>query len=60
MSRPMVAWIGFGSVSVAILYIVSCIMNPFMPNGTSVSYQLDQSISILRVVVGYFSFLLRF
>ena len=32
----------------------------FKPNGISQSYQLDQSISILRVVGLYFSFLLEF
>ena len=31
-----------------------------MPNGISVSNQLDQSISILRVVGRFFSFLFRF
>ena len=31
-------------------------INPFMPNGTSHPYQLDQSISILRIVGCYFSF----
>ena len=30
--------------------------NPFLPNGISHPYQLDQSIPILRVVGCYFSF----
>ena len=30
-------------------------LNPFKPNGISHSYQLDQSISILRIVGQYFS-----
>ena len=29
-------------------------LNPFKPNGISLHYQLDQSISILRVVLWYF------
>ena len=33
--------------------------NPFMPNGISHRYQLEQSISVLRDV-RYFSFLFRF
>ena len=32
-------------------------VNPFKPNGISQSYQLDQSISILRVVWWYFTIL---
>ena len=35
-------------------------LNPFMPNGTSHSYQLDQSISVFRVVECYFSLLFKF
>ena len=35
-------------------------VNPFKPNGISHSYQLDQSIYILRVVGWYFSFFLNF
>ena len=31
-------------------------INPFMPGGISHCYQLDQSISVLRVVGWYFSF----
>ena len=34
--------------------------NPFKPNEISLSYQLDQSISVLRVVGAYFSFLFKF
>ena len=34
--------------------------NPFMPNGISQFYQLEQSFSVLRVVGWYFSFLLIF
>ena len=30
------------------------LFNPFMPNGISLSYQVDQSISVLRVVGWYF------
>ena len=33
------------------------LINPFKPNGISHRYQLDQSISVLRVVGCYFSFL---
>ena len=32
--------------------------NPFKPNGISYSYQLNQSISVLRVVWRYFFFFL--
>ena len=35
-------------------------LNPFKPNGLSYSYQLAQSISVLRVVGCYFSFLFKF
>ena len=35
-------------------------LNPLMPNGISYLYQLDQSISFLRVVGLYFSILLKF
>ena len=34
--------------------------NPFMPNGISYSCQLEQSISVLRDVRWYFSFLSKF
>ena len=34
--------------------------NPFMPNGISHCSQLDQSISVLRVVRWYFTFLFKF
>ena len=34
-------------------------LNPFLPNGISHCYQLEQSISVLRDV-RYFSFLLKF
>ena len=35
-------------------------VNPFMPNGISHSYQLDQLISVLRIVGLYLSFLFKF
>ena len=35
-------------------------LNQLMPNGTFNLYQLDQSISFLRVVGLYFSILLKF
>ena len=34
--------------------------NPSMPNGISQRYQLEQSISVLRDVRWYFSFLFKF
>ena len=34
--------------------------NPFKPNGIFHCYQLDQTISILRVVGWYFTFLFKF
>ena len=34
--------------------------NPFMPNGVSHHYRLEQSISVLRGVRWYFSFLFKF
>ena len=37
-----------------------CLGFPKMPNGISHYNQLEQSISVLRVVRWYFSFLLRF
>ena len=36
------------------------LLNPFKPNGISYYHQLDQYISILRVVRLYFSFLSKF
>ena len=41
-------------------YFVLIALNLFKPNGISHSYQLDWSISILRVVEWYFSFLFKF
>ena len=35
-------------------------LNPFQPNGISHPYQLDQSISVLRVVAWYFSVIFKF
>ena len=35
-------------------------LNPFKPNGIFQSYQLDRSISVLRDVGWYFSFLFKF
>ena len=34
--------------------------NPFKPNGISHCYQFDKSISVLRVVGWYFTFLFKF
>ena len=36
------------------------ILNPIMPNGISHRYQLEQSISVIRDVRWYFSFLFKF
>ena len=36
------------------------LFNPFQPDGISHYYQLEQSISILRVLQWYFTFLLKF
>ena len=36
------------------------LLNPFKPNGISHYYQLDQSISILRLVGWYFRILYKF
>ena len=36
------------------------IVYPFMPNGITYPYQLDESISNFRVVGWYFSFLFKF
>ena len=41
------------------LWLLSGEFYPFMPNGISYCCQLDQSISVLRVVL-YFSFLFKF
>ena len=41
------------------VYSKTC-LNPFMQNGISHCYELDQSISVLRVVRLYFSFLSNF
>ena len=41
-------------------YVLVCMFNQFKPNGISHSYQLDESISVLRVVEWYFSFLFKF
>ena len=42
----------------AILSASPCLFKPFKPNGIS-HYQLDQSISVLRVVGWYFSFCIQ-
>ena len=34
--------------------------NPFMPNGISHQYQFEESVSVLRDVGWYFSFLIKF
>ena len=36
------------------------VVNPFKPNGISLSHHLDWSISVLRVAGWYFSFLFKF
>ena len=42
-------------------YILNFVVNPFMPNGFSYVYQLDQSIKVLRGVgFDFFLFLLKF
>ena len=33
-----------------VLTTVAVVLNPFMPNGFPYAYQLDQSISVIRVV----------
>ena len=40
--------------------VINQVFNPFMPNGISQLYHLDEYISVLRVVGWYFSFLLKF
>ena len=42
------------------VHFLRTVFDPFMPNGISHSYQLDQSISVLRGVRWYFSFLFKF
>ena len=37
-----------------------CKLNPFMPNGISLSYQLDQPISLFRIVGWYFIIYINF
>ena len=44
----------------SILFLFRNEFNPFMPNGISHHYQLEQSISVLRDVGWYFSFLFKF
>ena len=51
---------GFISYANKTKILKSCFFNPFMPNVISLSYQLDQSISVLRVVGWYFSLLFNF
>ena len=41
-------------------YCCDVTVNPFKPNEIPHSYQLDKSISVLRVVGWYFSFLFKF
>ena len=43
-----------------VVHFLRTAFNPFMPNGLSHHYQLDQSISVLRGVRWYFSFLFKF
>ena len=42
------------------IHLMRTAFNPFMPNGISHSYQLEQSISVLRDVRWYFSFFSSF
>ena len=42
------------------VHFMSTALNPFMPNRISNGYQLEQSISVLRDVRWYFSFLFKF
>ena len=52
---------GYVSINLQEFYLYSkTCLNPFMQNGISHCYKLDQSISILRVVRLYFSFLSNF
>ena len=43
-----------------VVHFLRTAFNPFMPNGISHKYQLDQSISVLSGVRWYFSFLFKF
>ena len=43
-----------------LVHFMRTAFNPFMPNGISHRYQLEQSISVLRRVRWYFSFLSSF
>ena len=45
-----------GRFTDVLLYLM---INPFKPNGISLSYKLDQSISVLRVTWWYFSYLFK-
>ena len=49
-----------GEIRKRVILIPQALVNPFKPNGISHYYQLDQSISVLRVVGRYFIFLLEF
>ena len=40
--------------------LLTCVINPFKPNGIFYSNQMDQSILALRVVRWYFSFFANF
>ena len=42
------------------VYFMRTAFNPFMPKGISHRYQLGQSLSVLRDVRWYFSFLFKF
>ena len=61
LHRMSVATLLFeGNTQVSNSIFIPTLFNPFKPNGISLSYQLDQSISMLRVVGWYFSFLFNF
>ena len=56
----MILWFDLSLHIFPPFWFISNVINPFKPNGISHYYQSDQSISILRVVGLYFSFLLKF
>ena len=49
-----------GFLCIMFVHFMRTAFNPFMPTGISHRYQLEQSISVLRDVRWYFSFLFKF
>ena len=60
VNDPGFSYVALWMLAVQFMACVFKCINPFKLNEISHYYQLDQSISVLRVVEWYFSFLFKF